>query len=102
MRLILSGEMIDAARAGEIGLVDEVVPADQLREKTLELARKIASRSPIALKAAKQSIQAARRMPLDEGLKYERTWFSLLFSTDDMDEGVSAFLEKRDAEFRGR
>jgi enoyl-CoA hydratase len=101
-RLIMTGELIKADRALAIGLVDEVVPADQLREKTLELARTIASKSPIALKAAKESILAARRMPMDEGLKFERAWFSLLFSTEDMDEGVSAFLEKREATFIGR
>lgn len=101
MKMILSGEMVDAVRAGEIGLVDEVASADQLRERTLELARGIASRSPIALQAAKESILAARRMPLDEGLKFERGWFGLLFSTKDMAEGVAAFLEKRDPEFTG-
>ncbi len=101
-RLIMTGEIIKADRALAIGLVDEVVPADELREKTLEMARTIASKSPIALKAAKESILASRRMPLDEGLKFERAWFSLLFSTEDMDEGVSAFLEKREAKFTGR
>lgn len=102
MRLILSGEMVGAERAGTIGLVDEVVPADELRERTLDLARTIASKSPLALQAAKESILAARRMPLDEGLKFERAWFALLFSTRDKDEGVSAFLEKREAAFEGR
>ena len=101
MKMIYSGEMIGAEEAGRIGLVDEVVPAEQLRERTLEIARSIASKSPIALRAAKETILAARRMPMDEGLKFERAWFSLLFSTQDMDEGVSAFLEKRPAEFTG-
>ncbi len=102
MRLVLTGELVDAERAREIGLVEEVVPAESLRERTLELARKIASRGPLALQAAKESILAARRMPLDEGLKFERGWFALLFSTEDKDEGVRAFLEKRDAAFSGR
>ncbi len=93
--------MISAEEAERIGLVDQVVPADELTERTLELARAIASKSPIALQAAKESILAARRMPMDEGLKFERAWFGLLFSTRDMDEGVSAFLEKRNAEFSG-
>jgi enoyl-CoA hydratase len=101
MRMIMTGEMLGADQAAAIGLVDDVFPADDLREKTLEMARLIGSRSPIALQAAKESILAARRMPLDEGLKFERAWFSLLFSTDDMDEGVSAFLEKRAADFKG-
>jgi enoyl-CoA hydratase len=101
MSLIMSGAMISADEALRIGLVEAVHPADELREKTLELACSIASKSPIALQAAKESILAARRMPLDEGLKFERAWFGLLFSTRDKDEGVSAFLEKRQPEFRG-
>ena len=102
MKMIYTGEMIPADEAGRIGLVDEVVPAEQLRERTLEIARKIGAKSPIALKAAKECILAARRMPMDQGLQFERAWFSLLFSTGDMGEGVSAFLEKRPAEFTGR
>ena len=102
MRLIYTGEMIDAAKAAEIGLVDEVVPHDKLTEHTAALAEVIAEKSPAALQAAKESIRAAWQMPLDAGLRYEKAWFALLFSTDDMDEGVSAFLEKRPAEFKGR
>ncbi len=101
MRLVMTGDHVGAEEAREIGLVEKVHPAGELREKTLELARKIASRSPVALQAAKESIQAARRTPLDEGLKFERGWFALLFSTADKEEGVEAFLEKREPEFRG-
>ena len=101
MKLIYTGEMISGEEAGRIGLVDEVVAPDELKNRTLEIARTIGSRSPIALQAAKESILAARRMPMDQGLQFERAWFSLLFSTHDMDEGVSAFLEKRPAEFTG-
>lgn len=101
MKMILSGEMIPGDRAGEIGLVDEVVDGEELEERTMELASAIASKSPVALQAAKESIVAARRMPLDEGLKFERAWFGLLFSTDDKEEGVEAFLEKRDPSFTG-
>lgn len=102
MRLILSGEIIKADEALRIGLADEVVEGDQLRERTLELASRIASKSPVALQAAKESILASRRMPLDEGLKFERAWFALLFSTEDKEEGVGAFLEKREPAFTGR
>ena len=101
MRLILTGEMISAEEAARIGLVEKTFEPDALREETLAMARTIASRSPIALQAAKESILVARRMPLDEGLKFERAWFGLLFSTEDKDEGVDAFLNKREPEFRG-
>ena len=102
MRLIYTGDIIDAARALEIGLVDEVVPQGELRQRTMELAEKIAQKSPASLQAAKESVRAAWQMPLDAGLRFEKAWFGLLFSTDDMQEGVAAFLEKRKPEFKGR
>jgi enoyl-CoA hydratase len=101
MRLIMTGEMISGEKAAEIGLVEASHPLDELEDAVMEVARNIGARSPMALQAAKETILAARRMPLDEGLKFERGWFSLLFSTDDMAEGVGAFLEKRKAEFKG-
>ncbi len=101
MRLCMSGELISGEKAAQIGLVEVAVEPDDLEAHVMELAANIGARSPMALQAAKESILAARRMPLDEGLKFERGWFSLLFSTDDMAEGVSAFLEKRKAEFKG-
>jgi enoyl-CoA hydratase/carnithine racemase len=97
----MSGEMISGEKAAEIGLVEEAVAPEELMNRAMELAGNVGSRSPVALQAAKETILAARRMPLDEGLKFERGWFSLLFSTDDMAEGVGAFLEKRKAEFKG-
>ncbi len=101
MRLIMSGEFVTGEKAAQIGLVEAAVEPDDLEDHVMQLAAKIASRSPVALRAAKESILAARRMPLDEGLKFERSWFSLLFSTDDMAEGVAAFLEKRRPNFTG-
>lgn len=100
-RLIMTGEMISAEEAERIGLVEKVFEPEELRESTLEMARTIGSRSPIALQAAKESVLVARRMPMDEGLKFERAWFGLLFSTEDKDEGVDAFLNKRSPEFKG-
>jgi enoyl-CoA hydratase len=99
--LIMSGALIGGEEAARIGLVEQVLPPEELREATLALAATIGSRSPIALQAAKETVLAARRMPLDEGLKFERAWFGLLFATDDKDEGVGAFLEKREPVFRG-
>jgi enoyl-CoA hydratase len=102
MRLVLSGDMIPAPEAKEIGLVEMVVPHDELREKTLELATKIASKSPLTLKVAKEAVRASQRLPVEEGILYERDLFCLCFSTEDKAEGVEAFLEKRAAEWKGR
>ncbi|MDX1631531.1 MAG: enoyl-CoA hydratase-related protein [Thermoanaerobaculia bacterium] len=102
MRLILTGEMIPAEEAREIGLVELVVPLDELRDRTLEMASAMASKSPLTLNVAKQALRASERMSIEEGLLYERDLFCLCFSTDDMKEGVQAFLEKRDPEWTGR
>jgi len=102
MRLILSGDMIPAAEAKEIGLVEMVVPAEQLRAKTLELANKIAGKSPLTLRVAKEAMRASERLGIEDGLAYERDLFCLCFSTQDKEEGVKAFLEKRPAQWSGR
>lgn len=102
MRLILTGDMIGAEEASRIGLVDMVFAHDELRAKTLELATKIASFSPLTVRMAKESMRMSERMSIEEGIVYERDVFSMLFSTEDMKEGVSAFLEKRQAEWKGR
>jgi enoyl-CoA hydratase len=102
MRLILSGEMIQADEAARIGLVDLVSPADELRATTLELAGGIAAKSPLTLRVAKEAMRASQRMAVEEGILYERDLFCLCFSSDDKDEGVTAFLEKRAAEWKGR
>ena len=102
MRMILTGDMIGATEAKEIGLVELVVPHDDLRAKTLELAEKIASKSPLTAKVAKQAVRASHRLAIEEGLLYERDLFCLCFSTEDKKEGVAAFLEKRQAAWKGR
>jgi enoyl-CoA hydratase len=102
MRLILSGEIVDAAEALRIGLVDVVHPAAELRERTLEFARGMAAKSPVALRMAKAAVRAAAEMPLAAGLAYETELFVTCFGSDDKREGVAAFLEKRPAEFTGR
>ena len=102
MRLVLTGDMIGAAEAKEIGLVELVVPHEELRAKTFELAAKIAGKSPLTLKIAKESVRASQRLAIEEGILYERDLFCLLFSTEDKAEGVAAFLEKRPAQWKGR
>jgi enoyl-CoA hydratase len=102
LRLVLSGEMIGAAEAEKIGLVELVVPAAELSERTLELASKIASKSPLTLRVAKEAVRASERLPIEEGILYERDLFCLCFSTEDKEEGVEAFLEKRKAHWKGR
>jgi enoyl-CoA hydratase len=102
MRLILTGDMIPAAEAKEIGLVDQVVPHEELRAKTLELAQKIAAKSPLTLKVAKEAVRASERLAIEEGILYERDLFCLCFSSADKEEGVAAFLAKRPAAWTGR
>ncbi len=102
MEMILTGEIIDAKTAYSIGLVNHVVPADQLQVKTMEIAQRIAEKSPVALQLAKESVKLASRSNLDEGLRREVDLFALCFSTEDKNEGVSAFLEKRKPSFKGR
>lgn len=102
MQMILSGEMIDAQTALRFGLVNEVHPVDQLEARTMELATRIAEKSPVALAMAKTAVKNAARMTLREGLDSEIDLFALCFSTEDKEEGVRAFIEKRKPEFSGR
>jgi enoyl-CoA hydratase len=102
MELILTGDIIDARAAALLGLVNMVVPLDELRAKTIEIANRIAEKSPIALRMAKEAVKVASRSNLDEGLRREIDLFALCFSSEDKDEGVNAFLEKRKPEFKGR
>src|SRR5678816_4245011 len=102
MELILTGNIIDANAAYAIGLVNTVVPAAELEAKTMEIAKGISERSPIALQLAKESVKLASRSNLDEGLRREVDLFALCFSTEDKDEGVGAFLEKRKPAFKGK
>jgi enoyl-CoA hydratase len=102
MELILTGDMIDAQTAFQIGLVNMVVPAAELEAKTMEIANRIAEKSPVALRMAKEAVKTASRSTLDEGLRREIDLFALTFSSEDKDEGVRAFLEKRRPEFKGR
>ncbi len=102
MEIMLTGDMIDAETAQRFGLVNHVYPADQLEAETMKLANKIATKAPIALQLCKEAVKFASRSNLDEGLRREVDLFAICFSTEDKQEGVSAFLEKRKPEFKGR
>jgi len=102
MELILTGEIINAHTAFNIGLVNMVVPAADLEAKTMEIANRIAEKSPVALRMAKEAVKLASRSNLDEGLRREVDLFALCFSSEDKDEGVTAFLEKRKPVFKGK
>ncbi len=102
MEMMLTGDMIDAETAHRFGLVNHVYPADQLEAETMKLAQKIAAKAPIALQLCKEAVKFASRSNLDEGLRREVDLFAICFSTEDKQEGVSAFLEKRKPEFKGR
>jgi enoyl-CoA hydratase len=102
MEMILLGEPITAAEAERIGLVSRVVPDEVLVEDALGLAAEIAKRAPLAVRLAKESVNAAYEMSLTDGLAHERRLFYLLFSSEDQKEGMAAFLEKREPDFTGR
>jgi len=100
--LILTSEKgITAADAGRLGLVHRVVPAGQALAAAMDLAQAIVKNGPIACRYALEAIRRGREMPLSEGLAYEATLFGLCASTQDMKEGMTAFLEKRPAKFTG-
>jgi enoyl-CoA hydratase len=101
--LILTAEKgITAAEAERIGLVNKVVPAGQAHGAAVALARKIAANGPIACRYAMEAIRRGVEMPLEEALVFEATLFGLCAATEDMREGMNAFLEKRPARFTGK
>jgi enoyl-CoA hydratase len=99
MRLILSGELVDADEAAAIGLVDEVHGDEGFDDRVYDVAGAMAEKSRVALEYAKQSIKAASRMGLEEGIEYEAELFAQLFGLEDKNEGIDAFFEGRDPEW---
>jgi len=102
LHLILTGEMIDAREAHRIGLVNQVVPAAELLATAETTLRAILAMGPLAVRLALEAVDQGLEMTLDEGLLLEANHFGLLAATEDMKEGLTAFLEKRPPRFRGR
>lgn len=101
MEIILNDRRLTAQEAYQFGLVNRVCQADTYLEEALKLANEIAERAPIAIRLAKESINKAFEMTLQEGLVFERRNFYYLFATDDQKEGMDAFLNKRPANWKG-
>ena len=102
MDMCLTGRMMDAVEAERSGLVARVVPADQLLDEAMKTAQKIASFSQVASMMVKEAVNQAFESTLTEGLRYERRLFHAAFATEDQKEGMSAFAEKRPAQFKDR
>ncbi len=102
MDMHLTGRMMDATEAERSGLVSRVVPAKKLIEETLAIAQKIAEKSMLSVMAVKEAVNRAEETSLAEGLLFERRLFHSLFATEDQAEGMNAFLEKREPQFRDK
>jgi enoyl-CoA hydratase len=102
LELCLAGAPIDAARAMQLGIVNRVVPAAELEAHVMALAQQFANAAPLALRGILDCVSVGGECGIEEGLEYESAQFGLMFSTDDMREGTSAFLERRKPTFAGR
>ncbi len=102
MEMVLTGKQFTAQEMAERGLVNRVVPRGEHLTEALKLARELAAKAPIAVRLAKEAVLAAFETSLEEGLERERKNFFLLFATEDMREGMQAFIEKRPAAFEGK
>jgi len=101
MMMILTGDMIDAKSAYDWGLVAKVVPAPTLLQETFEIAKIISDKAPVAIKLAKEAVNKSFEMTLKDGMDFERRNYYLTFSSEDQKEGMKAFLEKRNPEYKG-
>jgi len=102
LEMVLTGEMISASEAQRLGLVNKVVPPDELEQATMELAGKLAAKSPQALQIGKTALYAMQDIPYHESIDYLSELFASLCSTEDAIEGVQAFLEKRKPDWKER
>lgn len=102
MDMVLTGRALSAREAEQRGLVARVFPTESYLAEAKNLAREIASKAPIAVRLAKESVNKAFESSLTDGLEYERKMFYFLFATEDGHEGMKAFVEKRQAEWKGK
>lgn len=102
MEMVLTGAQIPAQEMAAHGLVNRVVPKGEHLTEAVKLAKTVAAQAPIAIRLAKEAVNAAFETSLGEGLEIERKNFFLLFATEDMREGMQAFIEKRKADFKGK
>ena len=102
LELLLTGEMIDAREAHRLGLVNRVVPQDQVMEEARTLMASILERGPLAVRYTLEATHQGLELPLEDGLRLEANLFALTFATEDKAEGTRAFLEKRPPVFRGK
>lgn len=102
LRLLLTGDLIDAKEAERIGLINEVVPRGKLDEKAMELAEKLASKAPVALQTGKRAFYTMWDMEYDKAIKYLGDTMASLATTEDATEGITAFLDKRKPQYRGK
>lgn len=102
MDMHLTGRFMDAAEAERSGLVSRVVPAKKLRDEAMAAAHKIAEKSLLATTAVKEAVNRAEEVSLAEGIRHERALFYSMFASEDQQEGMSAFREKREAQFRDK
>lgn len=102
MEMVLTGRFITADEAWRAGLINRVVPEGRHLQEAVRLAQEVATQSPLAVKMAKEAVLKAFETSLDEGLQFERKNFYLLFASDDQKEGMQAFIEKRNPEFKGK
>ncbi|MFB6352658.1 MAG: enoyl-CoA hydratase/isomerase family protein [Halobacteriales archaeon] len=100
LELVLTGRLVDGAEAAELGLVTEAVPAEELDDRVYDLAGSMAAHHPTALASAKRAVRAAAERPLAEGIDHERELFLELFETGVKNEGIDAFNEDRDPDWR--
>jgi enoyl-CoA hydratase/carnithine racemase len=100
--LLLLGERIDAAEAERLGIVNKVVPVDEFEAAVDDWAVKLAAKSPLLMKLGKDALWRQQDMPLEDALDFLRAQLTIAFSTDDIQEGVKAFFEKRDPEWTGQ